>query len=167
MTWAFLDDQANENEKLVEIGGAAAWYWACGLMYCRRKQDERERKQQRLDFIPAKASLTLYADTKAPKHIRELLRVGLWLEAEGGFTVPDYRSTRARRRWSRAFYRFVRTRDQNRCRYCGSEERITIDHVVPRIHGGDDGPDNLVCACLRCNLHKGPRTPAEAGMVLQ
>lgn len=91
MTWAFLDDHANENEKLQEVGSAAAWYWACGLMFCRRKEPDRKKRGQRLDFIPSKAALALFPDPKAKKHVVELVRVGLWLEADGGYLVNDYR----------------------------------------------------------------------------
>jgi 5-methylcytosine-specific restriction endonuclease McrA len=54
----------------------------------------------------------------------------------------------------------VRRRADERCEYChlpqsGHEERFSIDHVVPRKHGGDDSMDNLALCCLRCNLHKG------------
>jgi len=54
------------------------------------------------------------------------------------------------------------------CVYCGSEEDITVDHVIPRRYGGSDQPYNLVPACRTCNCKKGtqPRevvglTPAE------
>jgi hypothetical protein len=38
--------------------------------------------------------------------------------------------------------------------------------VVPRSRGGDTTWTNVVAACLRCNLYKGNRTLAEAGMML-
>jgi 5-methylcytosine-specific restriction endonuclease McrA len=58
-------------------------------------------------------------------------------------------------------------RDSHRCQYCGSEsERLSIDHVMPRSRGGSHSWDNVTTACLRCNVHKGNRTPREAGMVL-
>lgn len=31
---------------------------------------------------------------------------------------------------------------------------MTIDHFQPRSAGGDDSTDNLVYACLKCNLYK-------------
>ena len=46
------------------------------------------------------------------------------------------------------------------CHWCGCEtflvhvntwDRATIDHVIPRSHGGPDTADNLVNACNRCN----------------
>jgi hypothetical protein len=30
-----------------------------------------------------------------------------------------------------------------------------VDHIVARVHGGDDLPDNLSWSCTQCNLHKG------------
>jgi 5-methylcytosine-specific restriction endonuclease McrA len=36
--------------------------------------------------------------------------------------------------------------------------------VVPRSRGGRTTWDNIVAACSPCNLRKGGRTPAQAGM---
>ncbi len=58
-------------------------------------------------------------------------------------------------------------RDRNRCQYCGriyATSDLSIDHVLPRSHGGGDSWENLVCACIRCNARKGGRTPEQAGM---
>jgi len=60
-------------------------------------------------------------------------------------------------------------RDGHRCQYCGnrySSPRLSLDHVMPKSRGGADTWENIVCACLKCNVHKGGRTPAEAGMKL-
>lgn len=60
-------------------------------------------------------------------------------------------------------------RDEHRCQYCGrhyTSTRLSLDHVLPRSRGGRDTWENVVCACLNCNVRKGGRTPAEAGMKL-
>ncbi|MHC4220155.1 MAG: HNH endonuclease [Planctomycetota bacterium] len=60
-------------------------------------------------------------------------------------------------------------RDGNRCQYCGSSHptrELTVDHVVPRVAGGQHSWTNLVCACVRCNARKGGRTPQQASMHL-
>lgn len=60
-------------------------------------------------------------------------------------------------------------RDQNRCQYCGRRRptsELSLDHVVPRALGGRTSWDNVVCACLRCNVRKGGRTPEQARMTL-
>lgn len=33
----------------------------------------------------------------------------------------------------------------------------TLEHIVPRNHGGSDDPENLCVACRRCNHAKGRR----------
>jgi 5-methylcytosine-specific restriction endonuclease McrA len=58
-------------------------------------------------------------------------------------------------------------RDHRTCQYCGrTDGPMTIDHVVPRSHGGKETWENLVCACSACNSRKGNRTLQEAGMDL-
>lgn len=58
-------------------------------------------------------------------------------------------------------------RDHGICQYCGTKEGpMTVDHVIPRSHGGGDTWENLVCACSRCNNSKGDRLLHEAGMSL-
>jgi hypothetical protein len=51
-------------------------------------------------------------------------------------------------------------RDEFRCVYCGEQfdaEELTLDHVQPRVHGGDRSEGNLVTACKACNTLKGHR----------
>lgn len=60
-------------------------------------------------------------------------------------------------------------RDHNRCQYCGKRyptSELSLDHVVPRSQGGTNAWENIVCACIRCNVKKGGRTPAQAHMTL-
>lgn len=63
----------------------------------------------------------------------------------------------------------VLARDGHRCQYCGrrpKSSQLSMDHVIPRSRGGRTTWDNVVCACLRCNVRKGGRTPKEARMQL-
>ncbi len=63
--------------------------------------------------------------------------------------------------------RNVLERDDQTCQYCSYRgDGLTLDHVVPRSRGGGDTWENLVAACVRCNVRKGNRTPEEAGMPL-
>jgi 5-methylcytosine-specific restriction endonuclease McrA len=46
-------------------------------------------------------------------------------------------------------------RDNYTCQYCGDKRHdLTIDHIIPRSRGGLDSWDNVVAACLRCNVKK-------------
>lgn len=65
--------------------------------------------------------------------------------------------------------RNVFARDGNRCQYCGHgfpTSELSLDHVVPRSQGGQTSWENIVCACVACNVRKGGRTPTEARMQL-
>jgi 5-methylcytosine-specific restriction endonuclease McrA len=58
-------------------------------------------------------------------------------------------------------------RDGHMCQYCGyTGDDLTLDHVVPRSRGGQDTWENIVVACVRCNVRKGSRTPREASMLI-
>jgi 5-methylcytosine-specific restriction endonuclease McrA len=43
------------------------------------------------------------------------------------------------------------------CQMCGTEERLSVDHIVPRTLGGDDSLSNLQVLCSSCNSSKGGR----------
>lgn len=43
------------------------------------------------------------------------------------------------------------------------EDNATIDHIIPKSHGGGDGWKNLTLSCLACNESKGDG-PAAMGM---
>jgi 5-methylcytosine-specific restriction endonuclease McrA len=59
-------------------------------------------------------------------------------------------------------------RDGFTCQYCGKQtHQLTLDHVMPRYRGGQNVWQNVVSACVSCNMRKAGRTPAEAGMILR
>lgn len=45
-------------------------------------------------------------------------------------------------------------RDRWRCRYCGSQRDLQVDHIFPRSMGGGNQDDNLAVACASCNHEK-------------
>ena len=60
-------------------------------------------------------------------------------------------------------------RDRYMCQYCGRRlpsDHLIIDHVIPRARGGQSSWQNCAVACLACNVRKGDRLLAEAGMTL-
>lgn len=61
-------------------------------------------------------------------------------------------------------------RDEGRCQYCGcavSSKNFTIDHVVPRKHGGGTTWSNVVTCCSPCNQKKGDKLLHKCGMNLR
>src|SRR3990167_11470530 len=45
-----------------------------------------------------------------------------------------------------------------KCLACGSEENLTLDHIIPRARGGPNNRNNLQLLCRPCNEAKGNRT---------
>src|SRR5437667_3238731 len=65
--------------------------------------------------------------------------------------------------------RNIFARDNNQCQYCGKKfptSELSLDHMIPRSQGGQSTWENIVCACVACNVRKGGRTPKEAHMNL-
>jgi 5-methylcytosine-specific restriction endonuclease McrA len=65
--------------------------------------------------------------------------------------------------------RNIFARDNNQCQYCGKKfatSDLSLDHIVPRSQGGESSWENVVCACIDCNVRKGGRTPKQAHMGL-
>src|SRR5690606_25445555 len=49
-------------------------------------------------------------------------------------------------------------RDDQTCVYCGRrapDVELSVDHVEPRMRGGDNSAGNVVTACVDCNRAKG------------
>ena len=43
------------------------------------------------------------------------------------------------------------------CNYCGSTDKLALDHIFPQKYGGQDNAENLIFACRSCNSSKGKK----------
>ena len=43
------------------------------------------------------------------------------------------------------------------CNYCGSADKLALDHIFPQKFGGKDDAENLIFACRTCNSSKGKK----------
>jgi 5-methylcytosine-specific restriction endonuclease McrA len=72
--------------------------------------------------------------------------------------ASDNRHTRRAKRYENGVF-FIPRKELKKlynspCFYCGSLNKITIDHVIPISRGGTHGIGNLVAACAFCNGSK-------------
>lgn len=82
---------------------------------------------------------------KINAHIRN--RRAVKRAAPGRHTAADVRTIGARQKWC--------------CAWCGvpCKARYHVDHIVPLVKGGTNGPENICIACPDCNLRKQARHP--------
>ena len=66
------------------------------------------------------------------------------------FNLKTSQSAEARRLWRQS----IKNKWDHKCAYCGSEHKITIDHVIPQCKGGSDFITNVVACCESCNRSK-------------
>lgn len=67
------------------------------------------------------------------------------------FNLYATSSGEAKRLWRK----HIKESWNHQCAYCGSEEDLTIDHILPQCKGGMDFTKNVVCCCHSCNQSKG------------
>ena len=60
--------------------------------------------------------------------------------------------------WSSSVREYLRERENNNiCIYCRNQDKLTIEHILPRSRGGEDITDNIVMVCKHCNSSKGDK----------
>ena len=74
------------------------------------------------------------------------------------FNLLSLRASDAKKQWREEIFR----RDGRQCTYCGSQDNLTLDHIVPRCRGGARwDADNVTTACRSCNQAKGSMSLAD------
>jgi hypothetical protein len=51
----------------------------------------------------------------------------------------------------------IKLRTGQICNYCGSKEKLALDHIFAQKYGEKDDGENLIFACRSCNSSKGKK----------
>lgn len=99
--------------------------------------------------------------------VRSLVDAGFLIQnGPQWFTIAGYVSDAQRklghhmyvkRVLSNAVRSAVFARDGFMCKACGTQDNLTLDHIIPERHGGSDEVANLQTLCRLCNCKKGTR----------
>jgi hypothetical protein len=66
------------------------------------------------------------------------------------FNLHTSSSSEAKRLWRQS----IREKWNHKCAYCESEQKLTIDHIIPQAKGGSNFLTNVCCCCESCNRSK-------------
>ncbi|SEO43113.1 HNH endonuclease [Paenibacillus sophorae] len=106
-------------------------------------------------LVPSKRGMILmrgHSDKGRRWHQEIELDLAVTLVREQAAVVVNRRTIR-RLYSNKDFRRYILTRDNYTCHFCGLYGD-TIDHLLPRAKGGHTTPMNCVCACNLCNQAK-------------
>lgn len=128
--------------------------WAAENPERRREIDRKSRKKN-----AAKKAQKQREYSRANPHIRDE-----W-EANNPDKVRANWAKRSERLRAAGKYPLTR-KEKNRlaksaCFYCGSVDKVSVDHLIPISRGGLNSVGNLVPACLSCNMSKHSKTVTE------
>jgi hypothetical protein len=76
-----------------------------------------------------------------------------------GFVISRFKKLRdGEISWSTAIREYIKEREvANECIYCGSHDKLTLDHIIPTSRGGTNLPENAIWVCQKCNSSKGSK----------
>jgi 5-methylcytosine-specific restriction endonuclease McrA len=116
--------------------------------------------KRRLSDYRRKIEFGPYADLADAVH-SEAVKARKAQETAHRRAARDWRASRERK--ARKYWHCVRpiVLASGPCAYCGNPEPVTVDHVIPRAHGGSGKRWNLVPACVPCNTQKSGMTPEQ------
>ena len=75
-----------------------------------------------------------------------------------GFVMAKFKQLREGEIFWNDIREYVKERERkDECIFCGSTAGLTVEHLLPRAHGGPDSEKNIVWICKSCNSSKGSK----------
>lgn len=85
MPWLKIDDRVRTHPKIVQAGPDAAWYWFCGICYCREHLTDGYIPKGMLASLCPGVNLSV-----AKRLVAALIREKLWHAEADGYQVHDF-----------------------------------------------------------------------------
>lgn len=161
MSWFKVDDGFSEHPKLEALEAEPEKYMAAVTVWVVMGADCVRRGSDGKVTLARLGKVLRCIDGMADKGATALVEIGLWERVGDDYRFAGWTTHTDRPRLAR---QEIFERDGWSCAYCGRGVSMVaghVDHVRPRSRGGSDSKENLVTACVRCNLRKGARTPEE------
>jgi 5-methylcytosine-specific restriction endonuclease McrA len=124
----------------------------------RKRQAEAIKLQQRDNYERNRAKRIAYANKRIADNPEMAKIYNARSKKRNHLAIAaDTRRRNARRKANGIFAiskKELLKLSQQSCFYCGSTERLTVDHIIAIARGGRDSIGNLVSACKSCNSQK-------------
>ncbi len=172
----FYDDALND-PKIVLMPEALRWHWVAILCVASKNEGILPNVQDvafglRLSQKKAQSIIDDLLARGLLDRVDEMLTPHNWTGRQyqsdsSAERVKRHREKRVaaglERQWTapKQLRQQVYERDGFACVYCGSTEKLSLDHRTPEIRGGTHDPENLATACLSCNGAKRDMTEQE------
>ncbi|HYE89792.1 MAG TPA: HNH endonuclease signature motif containing protein [Terriglobales bacterium] len=163
MAWVLFDTRLPWAPEMLHVGPECFGYYLAAFAHCARHRVTDGT------FRPTDPFGEMLSPQKAAAICRKMADGGLLRpRARGRYAIVGFpygvrgmvRIQWERPKLSRAYRRSILVRDKV-CQYCGSTERLQVDHIFPVARGGGDGPENLQALCFPCNIKKRDKLPHE------
>jgi len=131
-------------------------YW---LEY-RENNSEKYKQRRHRYWINNREKITaknLKYSQEHPEKIKEIKRKYKQLHPEKVVEHAAKRRSRVNNlpaRFTANQWKECKSQFSNGCAYCGKHAKLTQDHFVPVSNGGEYTVDNIIPACMKCNVSK-------------
>lgn len=86
-----------------------------------------------------------------------------WIDQDYEEKYGPAPKSKVRKTLPKATREHIFKRDGYACLHCKSTTDLSIDHIIPVVHGGGDELENLQTLCRVCNSKKGSNLLSEVG----
>jgi hypothetical protein len=79
-----------------------------------------------------------------------------------GFVMSRFKKLQNEEIFWNSIREYVKEKEvADKCAFCGSSDRLSLEHLFPRHYGGPDDEKNVTWICRTCNSSKGSKRPYE------
>jgi 5-methylcytosine-specific restriction endonuclease McrA len=126
---------------------------------------QKSKIANKANYVKHKEKRLVYAKTHRKPYDKQAAELGRKWRSENKELMAFYQRARRAKIKNNSIY-YVSSKELKKlknspCFYCGNNDLIEIDHIIPIARGGSHGIGNLISACRGCNRSRQDKTIME------